>query len=60
MVAPRRTTGGGNGSCHDPHRADSDLWYRAAFPDGRSGYLSEVYVNGEDRGGLGLPSCGPG
>ena len=43
----------------NPYRADSTIWYRAAFPDGRSGYLSEVYVNGENRGGLQLPTCGP-
>lgn len=41
-------------------RAESDLWYRASFPDGRSGYVSEVYLSGASRGGLGLPDCGPG
>lgn len=41
----------------NPDRAQSDLWYRASFPDGRTGYLSEVYVVRGDRGGRGLPRC---
>lgn len=43
----------------NPDRAASDLWYRASFPDGRSGYVSEVYLVAGSRGGLGLPNCGP-
>jgi lambda repressor-like predicted transcriptional regulator len=43
----------------NPHRAASDLWYRLAWPDGRRGYLSEVYLDPASRGGLGLPQCGP-
>ncbi|WP_433802788.1 helix-turn-helix domain-containing protein [Actinomycetospora sp. CA-084318] len=43
----------------NPERAQSDLWYRASFPDGRTGYLSEVYVVRGDRGGRGLPRCVP-
>ncbi|WP_051085987.1 helix-turn-helix domain-containing protein [Actinomycetospora chiangmaiensis] len=43
----------------NPDRAQSDLWYRASFPDGRTGYLSEVYVVRGDRGGRGLPRCNP-
>lgn len=39
------------------NRVTSDLWYRAEWPDGRSGYLSEVYVVAGDRGGLGLGRC---
>jgi hypothetical protein len=35
----------------------STLWYRGVWPDGRSGYLSEVYVTPQYRGGLGLPRC---
>ena len=46
-------------SADNPYRADSSLWYRASFPDGRSGYLSEVYIVDDNRGGMGLPSCGP-
>jgi helix-turn-helix protein len=43
----------------NPYRVRSDLWYRASFPDGRTGYLSEVYVVRGDRGGRGLPRCVP-
>jgi hypothetical protein len=42
----------------NPNRVDSALWYKAVFPDGRSGFLSEVYVVPADRGGKGLPVCG--
>lgn len=42
----------------NPHRAESALWYRVTWPDGRSGYLSEVYLEPGSRGGLGLPACG--
>ncbi len=44
-------------SKQNPHRAASALWYRAVFPDGRAGYISEVYIMPEDRGGKGLPQC---
>jgi hypothetical protein len=43
----------------NPERAQSDLWYRVSFPDGRTGYLSEVYVVRGDRGGRDLPRCTP-
>ncbi|MDX3639703.1 helix-turn-helix domain-containing protein [Streptomyces sp. MB09-02B] len=39
------------------HGVTSNRWYRADWPDGRSGYLSEVYVAADDRGGLGLRPC---
>ena len=35
----------------------SDLWYRCVLPDGRYGYISEVYIAPADRGGLSLPTC---
>ncbi len=41
------------------NRVTSDLWYRTEWPDGRSGYLSEVYVVASDRGTLGLRKCKP-
>lgn len=41
----------------NPERSGSDLWYRATFPDGRVGYLSEVYLTPASRGGLGLDGC---
>ena len=43
----------------NPNRVRSDLWYRASFPDGRTGYISEVYIERGDRGGRGLPRCDP-
>lgn len=45
-------------AAHNPHRVESALWYRVSWPDGRSGYLSEVYLDPGSRGGLGLPACG--
>jgi hypothetical protein len=44
----------------NPHRVQSTLWYRARFPDGRGGFVSEVYVDPASRGGLGLPDCADG
>ncbi|GLP67163.1 hypothetical protein TUSST3_37850 [Streptomyces sp. TUS-ST3] len=41
------------------NRVTSDVWYRTEWPDGRTGYLSEVYVVSSDRGGLGLGRCSP-
>jgi hypothetical protein len=41
----------------NPERAQSDLWYRASFPDGRTGYISEIYIVRGDRGGRNLPRC---
>lgn len=41
----------------NPNRADSALWYKVVLPDRRSGYISEVYITPNDRGGLGLPAC---
>jgi hypothetical protein len=35
----------------------SKRWYRATDSDGRSGYISEVWVKSDDRGGLDLPDC---
>ena len=43
----------------NPNRTDSSLWYRLILPDGRTGFLSEVYVAPQSRGGLGLPTCSP-
>ncbi|MFC8374017.1 hypothetical protein ACFUIT_39770 [Streptomyces sp. NPDC057239] len=36
---------------------ESTLWYRLRAPDGRTGYLSVIWLAGSDRGGLGLPTC---
>ena len=42
---------------NNPNVAASALWYGIRWPDGRRGYLSEVYVASTYRGGLGLPPC---
>jgi hypothetical protein len=39
------------------NKASSTLYYRGVFPDGRTGYISEVRVVASSRGGLGLPKC---
>jgi hypothetical protein len=46
-------------SARNPNRAVSSRWYRVSLPDGRSGFLSEVYVDASSRGGLNLPLCSP-
>ncbi|MFV2109246.1 hypothetical protein [Micromonospora sp. LOL_015] len=35
----------------------SDLWYEIVLHDGRTGFLSEVYIAPEYRGGMNLPEC---
>jgi hypothetical protein len=42
---------------HNPGLDESTLWYRLRAPDGRTGYLSVIWLAGSDRGGLGLPTC---
>ena len=44
-------------SQNNPNRASSSLWYKVVFPDGRSGYISVVYVVASNRGGMGLAIC---
>ncbi|PVZ11824.1 hypothetical protein [Actinomycetospora cinnamomea] len=41
----------------NPNVASSALWLGARAPDGRIGYISEVYLAPSYRGGLGLPPC---
>ncbi|WP_229402594.1 hypothetical protein [Micromonospora okii] len=41
----------------NPGGVASDLWYEIALHDGTVGYLSEVYIAPEHRGGMGLPLC---
>ncbi|GAA4730164.1 hypothetical protein [Actinomycetospora chibensis] len=41
----------------NPNAAVSELWLGARAPDGRVGYISEVYLAPAYRGGLGLPLC---
>lgn len=47
------------GISRNPHDANSSRWYRGIWPNGKSGYLSEVYIEPKYRGGLGLPRCTP-
>lgn len=42
---------------HNPGLYESTLWYRIRWSDGRTGYLSEVWLMRADRGGAGLPAC---
>ena len=44
-------------SKENPHRARSTLWYKVTFPNGLAGFISEVYIDPDDRGGVGLPAC---
>ncbi|WP_328442745.1 hypothetical protein [Amycolatopsis sp. NBC_00438] len=44
-------------SPENPNRARSKRWYDVRLPDGRTGFINEVYLAPHDRGGLGLPSC---
>ncbi|WP_326759219.1 hypothetical protein OHB35_15725 [Streptomyces phaeochromogenes] len=41
----------------NPGLDESTLWYRLRAPDGRTGYLSVIWLVGSDRSGLGLPTC---
>lgn len=41
----------------NPNAAASALWYEAVWPDGRRGYVSEVYLAPSYRGGMDLPPC---
>ena len=38
-------------------RVSSTLWYGIVSPTGRLGYLAEVYVSPDSRGGRGLRAC---
>ena len=42
---------------NNPNRVASTLWYRVVLADGRAGFISEVYVVPNDRGGKDLPVC---
>jgi hypothetical protein len=41
----------------NPELFTSDLWYGIRWSDGRIGYISEVWIWPDDRGGLGLSEC---
>lgn len=42
---------------NNPYKWSSTLWYMGVWPDGREGWISEIYIVAENRGGMGLPSC---
>lgn len=46
-------------SAQNPHHVKSALWYVVEWPSGVKGYISEVYLEAQYRGGLGLPPCSP-
>jgi hypothetical protein len=55
-----RTTNGEDRNARDdgnPGLAESTLWYGVRRTDGRFGYLSAIWVQPQQRGGLGLPAC---
>ncbi|WP_435126317.1 hypothetical protein [Micromonospora tulbaghiae] len=41
----------------NPAGVSSDIWYEIVLHDGQSGYLSEVYIAPQHRGGMNLPEC---
>lgn len=55
-----RTTNGWDANPSDdgnPGLFESTRWYLIRWGDGRAGYLSEVWLYPQFRGGLGLPGC---
>jgi hypothetical protein len=59
VIGDRTTNGQDNSSIDDnnPGLYTSTRWYGIQWSAGVRGYLSEVWVNPNDRGGLGLPPC---
>jgi hypothetical protein len=59
-VAGERTTNGNDGEIADdlnPRLYTSTRWYGAPLRTGGTGYISEVWLSPDDRGGHGLPVC---
>lgn len=59
-VVGERITNGQDGSNVDdgnPGLYTSSRWYGVRLADGTTGFISEVWVQAADRGGLGLPAC---
>jgi hypothetical protein len=55
-----RTTNGWDANPSDdsnPNLYASTRWYGIRWGDGRTGFLSEVWIQASDRGGLGMPAC---
>jgi lysophospholipase L1-like esterase len=55
----RTTNGQDNSSVDDanPGLYTSTTWYGIRWETGVTGFLSEVWISPQDRGGLGLPAC---
>jgi len=59
-VLAARTTNGHDGNANDdgnPGLYNSTRWYGIRLGDGRVGYISEVWIEPAQRGGLALPGC---
>ncbi len=55
-----RMTNGEDSSAADdnnPGLYTSTLWYGARWPDGRTGFISEIFVRADHPGAFGLPGC---
>lgn len=60
QIQGERITNGEDGDSIDdsnPGLRESMLWYGVRWADGRFGYISEIWINESNRGGLGLPGC---
>lgn len=60
QVSGDRTTNGQDNSSIDdrnPGLFESQRWYGIRWSDGRTGYISEVWIAAAHRGGAGLPGC---
>lgn len=59
LLGDRTTNGQDNSSIDDgnPGLYSSTRWYGIRWGDGRFGYISEVWIASQHRGGLGLRAC---
>lgn len=55
----RMTNGQDNSAADDanPGLYTSSLWYGIRWPDGRFGFISDIFIRADHRGGLGLSGC---
>jgi hypothetical protein len=59
VLGDRTTNGQDNSAVDDgnPGLYQSTRWYGIRWGDGRFGYVSEVWIASQDRGGVGLRNC---
>lgn len=59
VIGDRTTNGQDNSTIDDGNAGlySSTRWYGIRWGDGRFGYISEVWIRGQDRGGKGLRGC---